>query len=361
MFGRKSKEPVELTISNRTILRIILFLLGTFLALKLLDSLMHPITLIFVSFFLALALNPIVTKVSSKLKSKSRIGATAIAYSAVMTIIVAFVVLIVPSLVNQTTEFIRDVPSTLSDLENQTNSVGSLVRRYQLETQIQNFATDWSRNLGSVQGPVITTANRVFANVISIVTVFVLTFMMLIEGPKWIKTFWNHVPKRRRLHDQEIAKKMYKVVTSYVNGQVLVATIGSIFSMIALYIASTIIGVSVNAVALGGIVFLFGLIPTIGAILGAIFVAMFALFASPLLALVMIIYFIIYQQIENATIQPYIQSRNNELTPMLVFIAAIIGISLGGILGGFLAIPLAGCAKVLFDDWIEDRDSILEA
>ena len=361
MFGRKSKDVMEITISNQTILRIILFLLGTFLTLRVLDSLRHPLTLIFVSFFLTLALNPVVAKVSSKLKNKSRVRATAIAYGAVMTIIVAFVILIVPSLMNQTTEFIREVPSTLSELENQDDSVGRFVRRYQLQNQIESFGSDWSRNLGSVQGPVLTTANRIFANVLSIITVFVLTFMMLIEGPKWMKTFWNHIPKKRRLHDKEIARKMYKVVTSYVNGQVLVATIGSVFAIIALLIASTVIGVSVNAVALGGIVFLFGLIPTIGAILGALFVALFALFASPLLALVMIIYFVIYQQVENATIQPYIQSRNNDLTPMLVFIAAILGIGLGGVLGGFLAIPLAGCTKVLFDDWLEDRDSILEA
>lgn len=358
MLGRHKKQELEITISNQTIVRVILFLLGTVLFLRILDNIRHPLTLIFISFFLSLAINPIVAKVAVKLKSKSRVRATAIAYAGVMSVIVAFFVLIVPPLINQTTEFIREVPQTLSDVENQDSSVGSFVRRYNLEEQVQNFASDWSRNLGSVRGPVLTTANRVFANVLSIVTVFVLTFMMLIEGPKWLQSFWKHMPKSRRAHDEEIAQKMYKVVTSYVNGQVLVATIGATFSMIALFIASTILGVSVNAVALAGIVFLFGLIPTIGAILGALFVATFSLFASPTLALIMIIYFIIYQQIENSTIQPMIQSRGNELTPMLVFMAAILGIGIGGVLGGFVAIPLAGCAKILFDDWLDSRDSL---
>lgn len=356
MFGRKSKEPVELTVSNQTILRIIAFLLGTVLFLRVINNMRHPLTLIFVSFFLSLALNPIVSKLSNMLKSKSRVRATAIAYGAVVTIIVSLLVLIVPSLVSQTTEFIRDVPSTLSGLEDRQDSIGNFVRKYELETQIQNFATDWTRNLGSVQGPVVNTANRIFANVISIVTVFVLTFMMLIEGPKWLQSIWKHVPLHRRAHDQEIARKMYKVVTSYVNGQVIVASIGASFAVVALLIASTIVGVTINAIALGGIVFLFALIPTIGTILGALLVALFSLFASPTLALIMIVYFVVYQQIENATIQPMIQSKGNDLTPMLVFIAAVLGIGLGGVLGGFLAIPLAGCAKVLFDDWIVDRD-----
>jgi len=356
MLGRRKKTEVEITISNRTIVRVILFLLGTVLALRLVDNMRHPLTLIFVSFFLSLALNPIVTKLSNMLKNKSRVRATAMAYGAVVTVLVAFIVLIVPPLISQTTEFIREVPKTLSDLEDQDSSLGRLVRRYNLEEQIQNFANDWSRNLGSVQGPVVTTANRIFSNIISIITVFVLTFMMLVEGPRWLKSVWKHVPEYRRSHDKEIALKMYRVVTSYVNGQVLVAAIGASFAMVALVIASSIINVSINAVALAGIVFLFALIPTIGTILSALIVAMFSLFASPTLAIVMIVYFVIYQQIENATIQPMIQSKGNDLTPMLVFIAAVLGIGLGGVLGGFLAIPLAGCAKILFDDWIEDRD-----
>jgi len=358
MFGRKKKkaQEVELVVSNRTIARVIVFLLGTFLFLQILQNMVHPLTLIFVSFFMALALNPIVARVASKLKSKSRGRATAIAYLAVTAVLVSFFMLIVPSLISQTTEFIREVPQTLSELETQDSTLGNLVRRYELGEQIQNFANDWSRNLGSTQGPVLTTANRVFANVISMVTVFVLTFMMLVEGPKWLKALWKHVPKERRAHDKMIANKMYKVVTNYVNGQVLVALIGAVFALVAIVIASTILDVTVDAIALAGIVFMFGLIPTIGAILGSVFVTLFALFASPTLALVLIIYFIVYQQIENATIQPYVQSRGNELTPMLVFIAAILGIGLGGVLGGFLAIPLAGCIKVLVDDYIDTHE-----
>jgi predicted PurR-regulated permease PerM len=80
---------------------------------------------------------------------------------------------------------------------------------------------------------------------------------------------------------------------------------------------------------------------------------LFSLFASVPLAITMLIYFIIYQQIENTTIQPFVQSRANELTPLIVFIAAILGIGFGGLLGGIVAIPIAGCAKVLFDDYIE--------
>lgn len=66
-------------------------------------------------------------------------------------------------------------------------------------------------------------------------------------------------------------------------------------------------------------------------------------------------FFLIYQQIENATIQPGIQARQNELTPLLVFIAALIGIGFGGIIGAIIAIPLAGCLRIWFFEYYGDR------
>lgn len=360
MFGKKNPST-EITISNRTIIRIIAFMFGTVILVRVLENMVQPLTLIFVSFFLAMALNPAVTLVSSKLKSRSRAGATAIAYAVVMTVLISFIVLVVPPLVKQMTDFIKDVPSTLSELESQDSGIGNLVREYELQVQIQDFANDWARNISNIQGPVLTTANRIIANIVSIITVLVLTFMMLVEGPRWLAAFWAQVPSRRRERNKKLAKKMYKVVTSYVNGQVLVAATGSLFALVALAITSTLYDVSINIIALSGIVFMFGLIPTVGAILGALVVTLFALFESPSLAATLIVYFIIYQQVENATIQPYIQSRGNELTPMLVFIAAILGIGLGGVLGGFVAIPIAGCLKVLIDDWLDERGSLVKA
>ncbi|MCA9329007.1 AI-2E family transporter, partial [Candidatus Saccharibacteria bacterium] len=228
------KQQLEVTVSTNTLLKITLFLLGTIFTLRVIENMRHPLTLVFVSFFLALALNPVVTSLSSKLKSKSRVQATAMAYAIVVSVLVSFFAIIVPPLINQTTEFIREVPATLSDIESQDSALGDFVRRYELEEQIGNFASDWSRNLGSVQGPVLNTANRIFANVISIVTVLVLTFMMLVEGPRWLDSIWKHTPTDKRSKYQKVAKKMYRVVTSYVNGQVIVATIGAAFSLVAL-------------------------------------------------------------------------------------------------------------------------------
>lgn len=354
MFKRK-KQELEITVSNKTLLRILAFGIATYAGFRFFNNISHALTLIFVSFFLALALNPAVSFVTRKLKSKSRIRGTAVAYAVVITVLVSFFSLIVPPLVKQSTTFVREVPDKIKSLENQDSALGKLVRRYDLSEQLNSFANEWAVNISDTSGPVFTTANKIVGGVVSVITVVVLTFMMLIEGPLWVRKFLSQLPSARRAHAESLMKRMYDVVTSFVNAQVLIALIASFFSLIALTVASRIYDASINPVALAGLVLLFGIIPTIGNILAAVVVSFACLFASTPLAITMLIYFIVYQQIENITIQPYIQSRSNDLSPLLVFVAALLGIGFGGLLGGFVAIPIAGCVKILLEDWLDDR------
>lgn len=360
MFGRNNKQ-LEVTISNKTILRIIGMVLLAVVLVGFIENALHPLTLIFVSFFLTLALNPAVTFVANKLKNKSRTRATALAYVVVMTVLIGFFALVLPPLISQTTNFIKEVPQTLRDLENDQGAVGEFVRRYELEEQVVQIANDWAKDTSNITNQAVSTASRVVSNLVSIITVLILTFMMLVEGPKWIAVFWRQYPKNKREHSISLASKMNDVVTGYVNGQVLVAAIGATFAVTALFIATTVFNVdTVNPIALGGIVFLFGLIPTIGVIIGSSIVILFSLFASIPLALTMLAFFVVYQQVENATVQPFIQSRANELTPLIVFLAAILGIGFGGLLGAIIAIPIAGCMKVLLDDYTLRKNATTE-
>lgn len=355
MIGRKNKSQ-EITVSLETVVRTVIIVALTLFAFEILQNLLHPLTLIFVSFFLALALNPIVTRLSKMLRIKSRSGATAVAYIAVISFLILFFSLVLPPLVRQTTDFIANLPNTVDDIQSSDGYIGNFVRSNDIDKQVSDFVSTWTKDVSRVSNSAVSVANRVVSNIISIVTVLILTFMMLSEGPRWLKTFWSYYPEENREHHKKLAAKMYDVVINYVNGQVIVAGIGATFAMIALLIMTTIFGVdSVNVIALGGIVFLFSLIPTIGTFMGAALVVIFAAIASMPMAIAVAIYFIVYQQIENATIQPIVQSRGNDLTPMLVFIAAILGIGFGGVLGAFIAIPAAGCAKILVEDWLDSR------
>jgi len=108
-------------------------------------------------------------------------------------------------------------------------------------------------------------------------------------------------------------------------------------------------------IALMVVVFICGLIPLVGHTIGAVLVSTAALFHSPWAALIILIYYITYQQIENYILQPRIQANSTNMSPLLVFSAVIIGVSLNGLVGGLLAIPIAGCLRVIVLDYLGHR------
>jgi predicted PurR-regulated permease PerM len=180
--------------------------------------------------------------------------------------------------------------------------------------------------------------------------------MMLVEGPRWVKLGERLVPEPKREHTRELTRAMYRVVKGYVNGQVLLAAIASLLILPVLFI----LNIS-YPIALMVIVFICGLIPLVGHTIGAVIVTLVALFTSPVSAVIVLAYYILYQQIENYFIQPRIQANSTNMSPLLVFMAVVLGINFGGLLGGLVAIPIMGCVRILVIDQLMRRNILAQA
>lgn len=350
-MSKNSEKEVVVTIDSKSVIRVILLVVGAVVVIAFIKSTAHILLLIFISFFLALALNPAVSWISRKLKSKSRVRATGAAYVLVITFLIGFFVLVFPPLIKQTVDFIKQVPATIQDVTSEDSAFTKFVERHQLDDEVDQFSSDFANRFKGLGAPALATAGAIGSAVVNMVTILVLTFMMLVEGPMWLQRIFAAMSPAKRKHREELAGRMYKVVIAFVNGQAIVATIGGTFAAIALFIFSQIFHAPVNAVALGGIIALFALLPLIGTIIGSAIVILACLLVSVPLAIAAAIYFIIYQQIENVSIQPYVQSRSNNLSPLTVLLAALIGVGFGGLLGALMAIPVAGCIRVLIDDY----------
>jgi predicted PurR-regulated permease PerM len=348
-----STRDVTVNITNRTILRTIVWIVATILVFRFVGRIIHPLTLIFASFFLAMALNPVVKWMGRKLHIKSRVRATAAAYVMVIAVLAVFFALVIPPLVRQTRTFISDVPQIVDNFQKQDNSLARLARRAKVDEKIKTGASDFASHYSSFGSEILDTGKRIANVIVSILVVLIMTFMMLVEGPQWLKAFFELMPASRREHNKVLSQRMYRGVTGFVNGQLVVAIIAGLFAFTALQITNHITNSSVNALALAGIVTVFGLIPLFGNPISSVIVVLVCLASSAQMALIMLIYFIVYYFIEGHTFQPYIQSRMNEITPLTVFIAALIGIGFGGLLGAIVAIPAATAVKVLVEDQIE--------
>lgn len=343
---------VKLDVENKTIIRIFLLMAGIWLSIQLLYQIRHGLLLLLLSFVLALALNKPVSYMASRIKWGGRGLATGIAYLVVILILGTFLYVVTPPIVNESTKFFNTIPQTIEDLKDTSNGgvISEFIDKYDLEDEANDFVKNATSEVSNLASPIVSGVGKVSAGLISMITVLVLTFFMLVEGPDWAEKFWKFTPKKDLEHNKMLARKMQSVVTGFVNGQLLLALMAGVSSLIMMLI----LGLP-NAVALAGIVMLFALIPMIGTITGAIIVVLVSMTQSFVTAMIMLAFFIIYQQIENNTLQPYIQSKAVDLSPLLILVSAIFGFSLGGVLGGFLAIPIAAAGQVLVKDYFEQK------
>lgn len=353
-FSSRNKDNrVEITISNRTVIRVLLLTVATFIGLAAVRQASHALLLIFTAFFLALALNAPVNWLAQRIPGKrrgSRVLGTAISFLIVISVLAGFLASIVPPLIKQTTNFIDNAPQLIEEVRRQDSGIGELVRKYHLQSQVDNLSEQLSNRLKNGAGAAVTTAGKVGTSIFSVLTILVLTFMMLIEGPKWLKLFERFAPREHHARIERIAADMYKVVKGYVNGQVILAAIAALMLLPALLI----LHVGYPA-ALVVVVFVCGLIPMVGHTIGAVIVTLVALFHSPVSAIGILSYYILYQQIENYVVQPRIQANSTNMSPLLVFASVVIGVNFGGLFGGLVAIPLAGCVRILVLDYMRAK------
>jgi predicted PurR-regulated permease PerM len=353
LFQRDTRQELSLTISTQTFVRVILLIIGTVIILAALQKASHALLLIFIAFFLALALNAPVHWIGKHIPGKkrnSRALATTFSFLLVVIVLGAFIASLVPPLVRQTQNFINAAPQLVNDVRNQNGETGKLIRKYHLQGQVDKFSSQLSDRLKNVSGTALTTATHIGSSIFSLLTILVLTFMMLVEGPRWVDFFRRLVPDEHKHSADRLAADMYRVVKGYVNGQVLLAAIAACFILPALLI----LHVSYPA-ALMVVVFICGLIPMVGHTIGAIITSLVALAHSPWSALILLAYYILYQQIENYLVQPRIQANSTNLSPLLVFIAVVIGVSFSGLLGGLIAIPLMGCLRIAMLFYLESQ------
>lgn len=360
MFGFSKKEKqssVEITISNRTVIRVLLIVFAFMVGLAAIRQASTALILIFTAFFLALALNAPVHWLSKHLPGanakRRRTTATIVSFLIIIAFLAGFLASIVPPLVRQTNSFIKAAPGLVESAKSDNSEVGRLIQKYKLEDEVNKFSGQLSDRLDTIAGSAVSTLGKVGSSVFSVLAILALTFMMLIEGPRWLRFFKDILPDEHHPRAERIARDMYRVVKGYVNGQVILAAIAAVMLLPALII----LDVS-YPIALMVVVFICGLIPMFGHTIGAIIVTIVALFHSPVSAIAILAYYILYQQIENYVIQPRVQSNTTNMSPLLVFMSVIIGVNFGGLFGGLVAIPVAGCIRIALLDYLQTKKII---
>ncbi len=331
--------------------------IGVLLAVGLVEALgrvSSTITLLVVALFLALGLEPVVEWLVRR--GIRRGGAIAIVFLAVIGVFVGFGFMVAPIIVDQGTELATSLPQYVQDVQRAPWFV-DLDERYDIvgrvTEEVQNRLGD-GETFATVFGGVLGAGQALLGGVFSTLTVLILTLYFLASMRTLRSTAYAMAPASRRERVTLLGDEISRRIGGYVGGQISIATLNGLCS----YVMMLVLDIPYPAV-LAIVVGVFGLIPLVGATLGAVIVVVVALFVSLPTAIIVLVYYIVYQQVENYLIAPKIMARTVSVPGAVALVAALVGGSLLGALGALIAIPIAAGVLLVVQEVVMPRQDRL--
>ncbi|GIH99125.1 AI-2E family transporter [Planobispora takensis] len=308
------------------------------------------IILIVVSLFLAVGLNPAVEALQRR--NLSRLLAITVVFLGVISVFVAFGLAVVPPLTTQSTEFVGNVPQYVQELQN-SPIIRNLDQRFQLLEKLQQYVV--SGDFGTQMfGGVLGLGTVLLGAVFNSLTVLVLTLYFLGSINSIKEMGYRLVPRSRRTRTRLLGDEIIQRIGGYVAGNLIVSLIAGVTTFLFLSIMQV-----PYAMALAMIVALTDLIPLVGAFIGAGVASIVGFFVSPTVGIVCIVFFTLYQQVENYVIVPKVMKSSVDVAPLATIVAALLGGALLGVVGALLAIPIAAAVQLILREVVVPRQERL--
>jgi predicted PurR-regulated permease PerM len=333
----------------RTILTVLALVIAVWALLHVVSIARHVVVWFLIALFLALAINPLVERIQGR--GLGRGLASGIAFLLVLLVLVLVGALFIPTLVRNVNNFVDAVPGYVDDLTKGRGRLGFLETKYHVVEKVrEQVEKGGAKRLLGLSGAAVAITKGVLNIVVGVVTVTFLTFFMLLEGPQWINRLYGLLPPQSQPRWRKVGEDIYRTVGGYVTGNLLISLIAGTLTTFVLLL----MGVP-YAVALGLVVAILDLIPLAGATIAAIIIGTVAFLHSIVAGIVLVAFFIVYQQVENHVLQPLVYGRTVQLSPLAVLLAVLVGAEIAGVLGALAAIPVAGAIQVVLVDFLRAR------
>jgi predicted PurR-regulated permease PerM len=337
--------------STGAVVRVVAVVVTAALLLYALWLVRQILVLVIVALFLAVGLDPAVRALMRLRLSRSR--AVFAVLLGVIVFVLGFFASITPPLVRQTQNLAGQVPRYAAQLSESSGRFRELDERYQIRDKLRSTVSDLPKLASRSVGGVLGVARSIGKAVFSLMTVLILTTYFLLDLPKLIEGSAKLVPRSRRKRFEQLSKPVFERISGYILGNIGVSIVAGVTSFVAL----TALRVP-YALPLAMWVAIADLIPMIGATLGAVVAVIVAFFHGVWTGVGTLIYFAVYQQVENYLVAPRVMRRAVDISPAAVILAALVGATLLGFVGALLAIPAAASIKVLAQEiWIPRQDA----
>lgn len=363
-----SRQIVE--IETKTFVRFWLVMIGFILLGAFIVKASEALVIIAIAVILAIAIRPLTLRINKFIgkKTKSNIPSV-LAYLLVLLIIAAIVAVIAPVIVTEFSKFITTLPETVKHAD--LSALNEFGRNFGIEnasTELVNSIETLSKNILSGIGAdgVISGISTIGGFLGKAAITLILTLFLLLDGPDMINALWDRLGAKRTTKEVQeekdrdtrlvtearvITQKMASVVSTFISKQVLIALLDGIASGLSVLILSLIFGLEPHlAIPMGLITMTFYLIPMFGQVIGAALVTLILAFNSLPMAIIWLAFYLVYGFVEVNVFAPKVQGNALKLRPVVILISITIGTYVLGLFGAIIAIPIAGCIKVLVDE-----------
>lgn len=332
----------------------ICFTAAAFLMIRsILGRLESLIQVMVISLFVSFALEPVVNWLQAR--GWKRGLATMTCFLVVFGIGGLFVGVMTNLVVSQTSDLADKAPEYMTKATDWLNSTFDTdITSHELNKTIAKYQDDLTSIAANVGGRALSVTGSVLGTVFQIMTVFLFSFYMIAEGPQFRRNVCSVLPQKR----QQLVLSLWELSITKTGGWVYSRVLLAAASAATSWIAFSIIGIpSPLAMALWmGIVSQF--IPVIGTYLGGSLPLLIALINDPIDAVWVLVWILVYQQIENYVLSPRITGHTMDLHPAVAFGAALAGVSLFGPIGGILALPAAAVIQAFVSSYLERHDVV---
>src|SRR5215208_1858613 len=310
-----------------------------------------------IALFLAAVLNPAVNWLQRRHRLIKRPIAIALTYLGVLVALLLVVGIFLPVLVDQINGLVKFVTTAANAPEGPTKYIQGLAKQNGLGEFLQRFSDQLDelrkqlggvlKNLFSSSGQIAVSAAGFLA---ALATVLTLTFFLILGSERYVNAGVGLFPEAHRPLVRRLLTQSAGAISGYITGNLAISVICGVTTFAVLLI----LGMP-YAAPLALLVAVLDLVPLVGATLGGALLVVVGLFVAPWKAVVLLVYIVVYQQVESNFLQPVVYSKAVQLNGLVILIALMVGAQLLGIPGALLAIPVAEIIRIVVTELLAYR------
>ncbi len=351
--GEASTANKASTWSNvpwRTIIGAVAVVVATYAGITMMLAAGRIFMWIAIAGFMAIVLAPLVGRLERRMGGRRSLATGTVVF-ATLAVVAGVIALFIMPVRTQLVDIITDLPGAVHDAADGRGPIGNIVHKLNIESYVQDNEAQLARAADRLSDSSFQAAQTVVSVTFAFITITLLTFLFLSQSAAIGRTARNLLPYRRRAAAQRIATDAAGAVSGYVIGNLIISLIAGVaaFScLVALGVPSPVVLALFVAVA--------DLIPLVGATIGAAVCVIAAYLHSPTAGLIALIFFVIYQQVENGVIYPWIMARKVNVNPLGILLSVLLAVEVFGILGALLAVPVSGALLVIVTAIRQERN-----